>query len=501
MITIMDDNKINPEENQSAPQQPEQTSQSGPIFESTPEENLKPEEVSPEVIQPSGEELSPVATGSDIPPVVYQENKNKYLIIAGGAIFFLLVLIFFLRLLFRGKGPVKEVKLSYWGLWEEKEIFTPIIEDYQRKNPGVKIDYQKMTPQDYREKLLARSKNGQGPDIFRFHNTWLPEIKDVVAPIPDKIMSNSEFEKTFYKIHQSDLKIKNLYYGLPLYIDGLVLVYNDSLFKQAGIVTPPSTWDDITDAVVKLTVKDTGGQLVTAGIALGLASNVDHFSDILGLMIVQNGATLKTIGQAEAAGALESFRRFAEPPNNFWDETMPNSVSAFIQEKVAMIFVPSWEILVIKNANPDLQLKVVPVPSVPGGTPVSLANYWVEGVSRYSNNQLAAWNFLRFLIEKETLTKLYEVESKVRRFGEPYSRVDLGPLLAQNEYVGAVIKQADSYVSLPLISRTFDNGLNDEIIQYLENAVNSTVQGVAYGDALKTAKQGIDQVFTKYKIE
>ena len=493
----MDDNKINPEENQPG--------QAGQIFESVPEENLKPEEVAPEVAAPNGEEMAPEPSGSeipsDVPPVVYEENKSKYFIIAGGAIFFLLILLFFLRVFFGKKAPAKEVKLTYWGLWEEKEVFTSVIEDYQRKNPGVKIDYQKMSAQDYRDKLLARSKNGQGPDLFRFHNTWLAQIKDVVVPIPEKIMSNSEFEKTFYKIQQKDLKIGNFYYGIPLTIDGLVLVYNDSLFKKAGIAIPPSTWDDLTDSVVKLTVKSTDGQLVTAGIALGLASNVDHFSDILGLMIVQNGASLKTLDQIEAVGALESFRKFAEPPNNFWDETMPNSVTAFIQEKVAMIFVPSWEVLTIKNANPDLQLKVVPVPSVPGGSPISIANYWVEGVSRYSKNQLEAWKFLRFLSEKDTLTKLYETESKLRLFGEPYSRVDLGTLLAQNEYVGAVIKQADSYVSLPLISRTFDNGLNDEIIQYLENAVNSTVQGVAYADALKTAKQGVDQVFSKYKIE
>src|SRR3989344_3277351 len=499
MIIAMDDNKVNPDDNQ-----PFDDTQGKPktVFESVPAENLQPEEVAPDVAEPTGEDLSPGSEiPSEMPPVVFEENKSKYFIIAGGAIFFLLILIFLLRLLFSGKKPVQEVKLIYWGLWEETEVYAPIIADYQRKNPGIKIDYQKMTSQDYRDKLLARSKNGDGPDIFRFHNTWLPQISDVAVPIPDKIMSNSEFEKTFYKIHQSDLKIGNFYYGLPLYIDGLVLVYNDNLFKQAGIVSPPSTWDDVADAVTKLTVKDTNGQLVTAGIALGLTSNVDHFSDILGLMILQNGATLKTLDQPEAAGALESFRKFAEPPNNFWDETMPNSVSAFIQEKVAMIFVPSWEVLTIKSINPDLELKVVPVPTVPGGTPVSIANYWVEGVSRYSKNQPEAWKFLRYLVEKDNLTKLYEIESKFRRFGEPYSRVDLGSLLVQNEFIGAVIKQADAYVSLPLISKTFDNGLNDEIVQYLENAVNATTQGVAYTDALNTAKEGVDQIFSKYKIE
>ncbi|OGK22717.1 hypothetical protein A3C98_02790 [Candidatus Roizmanbacteria bacterium RIFCSPHIGHO2_02_FULL_37_15] len=525
----MDDNKINPDENQSldpaqdkpfdpaqdkpaeymgtpssSSEQPQAVNQSGPIYESIPEEELKPEEIPSEVSTPQ-EEIIPGGPGAEIPsdvaPVVYEENKNRYLIIAGGAIFFLLLFIFFLRILFGPKGVPPEVKLTYWGLWEAAEVFKPVIEEYQRKNTNVKIVYQKMSPQDYRDKLLVRSKNGQGPDIFRFHNTWLPQIRDIASPLPEKIMSNSEFEKTFYKIHQNDLKVGNLYYGIPLYIDGLVLIYNESLFKKAGIATAPTTWDDLTDAVVKLTVKDTNGELVTAGIALGLASNIEHFSDILGLMLVQNGASLNTLNQAEAAGALESYRRFAEPPNNFWDEYMPNSITAFAQEKVAMIFAPSWEIITIKNLNPDVELKAIPVPSVPGGSPVSLASYWVEGVSRYSKNQLEAWKFLRYLVEKETLTKLYETESKLSLFGEPYSRVDLGSLLAQNEYIGAVIKQADFYVSAPLIVRTFDNGLNDEIIQYLENAVNSTAQGVSYVDALKTAKKGVDQVFSKYKVE
>ncbi len=45
-----------------------------------------------------------------------------------------------------------------------------------------------------------------------------------------------------------------------------------------------------------------------------------------------------------------------------------------------------------------------------------------------------------------------------------------------------------------------DNGLNDEIIKYIENAINSTILGVSYKEALVGAKKGIDQVFTKYNI-
>lgn len=500
----MDDNKQNQGENQS--QEPK------PIFESVPEnqaqppsveEPQQPEEIAPDVTVPTAEEIAPSQSipSDSGPPMVYEENKNKYFIIIGGVVVFLILLVVFVKLFFGGKPVKKEISLTYWGLWEDKEIFTPLIESYQKNNPNVKIDYQKMAPQDYREKLLSRSKNGQGPDIFRFHNTWLPEIRELAAPIPNTIMSSAEFEKTFYKIHQQDLKVDTYYYGLPLEIDGLVLVYNENLFKKAGVQTAPATWDEVTDIVSKLTVKDKRGQLITSGIALGTTSNIEHYSDIFGLMLLQNGGSLKKLDQPEAAGALEIYRKFSEPPQGFWSDDMPNSTTAFIQEKVAMILVPSWTILSIKAANPDIALKVVPVPSVPGATPVSIANYWVEGVSRYSTNQLEAWKFLKFLVEKDNLTKLYEIEARLRPFGEPYSRVDLAPLLAQNEYVGAVIKQADHYASIPMIKRTYDNGLNDEIIQYIENAINATSQGVSYDEALKTAQQGVTQVFTKYKIE
>lgn len=468
---------------------------------------MRPEEVAPDIAAPEQVAkggASPEVMPSD-QPLVYEESKSKYLIIAGGALFFILVLVgVFMLLSNSGKPkPKPAIKLTYWGLWEDKETIDPVIKAYQQKNPGITINYEKMDPGDYRAKLMNRSQSGTGPDIFRFHNTWLPEIGDVVTPLPASVMTNAEFEKTFYPIQQRDLKVGQSYYGLPLYIDGLVLVYNDSLFRQAGISTAPGNWDELIADAGKIQVADKDGKLITAGIAMGASSNVEHFSDIFGLMLLLNGGEITKLDSGEAAGALEAFRRFAEKPNNTWDEAMPNSVTAFIQQKVAMIIVPSYELLTIHAGNPDLKMKVVPIPKPPGGKQVSLATYWVEGVNKYSKNQLEAWKFLKYLTEKDTMTKLYEAESANRIFGEPYSRIDLAPTLVQNEYTGAVIRQAqdDVYYSLPLSSRTFDDGLNDGMIQYIENAINATIQGASYNDALQTAKKGVDQLVERYKIQ
>ncbi len=518
----MDDNKKNNDENQinsnnQQQNQPpvsdsSQNDQNPPIFESVPvadnstnqpEQPLQPEEVPPEIETPSSEGIGqePNQLPSDAPPVMFEENKNKYFIIIAGVVFFVIVLLILLKVLFGGGSKPQAVNLTYGGLWVSMEVFQPLIDQYHSQHPNVKVTYQMMDPQEYRDKLIARSQNGQGPDIFRFHNTWLPEISQLAAPIPGSVMPNSEFEKTFYKVAQQDLKVGNYYYGLPLEIDGLVLIYNDNLLKKAGIQSPPATWDDLTNDVTKLTVKDRQGNLITSGIALGTTSNVEHYSDIFGLMLMQNGGDIKKLDQPEAAGALEIYRKFAEEPQGFWSDNMPDSITAFIQEKVAMIIAPSWDVLMIKSANPDISVKVSAVPSVPGSPALSIANYWVEGVSKYSKNQLEAWKFLKYLTQKDSMTKLYEIETKTRLFGEPYSRVDMAQLLVQNEYIGPVIKQADSFVSIPTIDRTFDNGLNDQIDQYIKNAVNATIQGVSYSEALKTAQQGVSQVLNQYKIE
>ncbi len=464
----------------------------------TPEET--PEEITPEQI-PEETIVDSIPPGEE-PPSIYEENKNKYLFIGLGVVFFVIVLILIIKFLSGSGNKPKNISLTYWALWEEKEVLAPLIADYKRKNPKIDINYIKMDPQDYRQKLLKRGEAGKGPDIFRFHNTWLPSLKEVLAPLPKNIMSDQEFEKTFYPVAKNDLKAGNFYYGLPWEIDGLVLVYNDNLLKRGGLEIPPKTWEDIANYATKLSVKDQSGKIITAGIALGTASNIEHFSDIFGVMLLQNGADLKNLTSPEAIGALEAYRKFAEPPNNLWDENMPNSIAAFIQEKVAMIIIPSWEILVIKQNNPDINFKVTTLPIVhEGGTQISLANYWVEGVSKFSKNQLEGWKFLRFVAEKDNLTKWYGEIAKTRPFGEPYSRVDLASMLVQNEYIGPVIQQAKYMKSLPLVCRTSDNGLNDEIIKYLENAINATINGVSYKEALETAQKGIEQVYKKYEIE
>lgn len=435
-------------------------------------------------------------------PPVYEESKSKYLIIGIAIVVFLFIFGGVMAFLIARSGGPKEpepVTLTYWGLWEEKAIMDPIFQEYTKLNPHVTINYEMMDPVDYRKRVIERSLRNNGPDIFRYHNTWVPELTEVLAPLPSEVLSNEEFEKTFYPVHSKDLKIEDVYYGIPLNLDGMVLVYNDDLFKKAGVTTPPTSWvTDLVDTVNKITVQDGSGQIVTSGIAMGTSTNIEHFAEAYGILLLQNGGSLDNLNTTAAEEAMQVYREFAE--KNIWNDSMPNAINAFAEGKVAMILVPSWQIITIKNINPEIPLKVAPVPRGLNNTPLSIASYWVEGVSKFSPHQVESWKLLKYMSSRESLQKLYEAQSKTRLFGAPVSRVDMADIMSQNEYLAPVIAQGEYYESIPVCARTFDDGLNEDIIRYIFNAVNDTAKGVSYKQALETAHQGVMEVYGRYKI-
>ena len=456
--------------------------------------------------QSPGQELPPessVIPTTDQAPAPPEPKKTSGMLKRVLLLLILLVVILGLgfaafRILGQFMSRNQPVTLTYWGLWEDEEVLRPIIDEYKKSHPDTEIVYTKQSPRQYRERLQAALERGEGPDIFRFHAAWVPMLKNVLAPAGSTGYISSEFSETFYPTATKDLVIGNKVYGVPLMIDGLGLYYNEDLLRAAG-VAPPTSWDSFLEAARTLTVKDQTGKIITSGAALGTTSNVEHFSDIVALMMFQNGANLKNPISKEAQDALTFYRLFAEAPNNVWDETLDNSIIAFASGRVAMIFAPSWQVFTIKEANPELKFQIIPVPQLPG-TQVAWASYWAEGVAVNSKNVDAAWEFLKFLSGKEQLTILYTEQAKQRLFGEPYSRVDLAQTLINDPLVGAYIKQAPTAQSFFLSSRTFDNGINDRLIKYTEDGINSLAKGVSIEAVLETMSKGYSQVLSSYSV-
>lgn len=449
---------------------------------------------------------TPVPPVVETQPVFQPMPKKEFpkIFIWVGIVVLVAILIFVGIKLFTKVAP-KNSTITWWGLWEDSSVITPLISTYEASHPNVKINYVKQSQLDYRERLTSAFAKNTGPDVFAFHNTWVPMFKNNMDTIPASTLNPADFAKIFYPIITSNLTNGNGIVGIPVGYDSITLYINEDIFNKAG-KTPPTTWDDLRKTARELTVKDDQGIITQSGVALGRTENVDHWPEILALMMLQNGVDLSNPVGKTAEDALTFFTVFSSV-DGVWDATLPPSTQAFAAGKLAMYIGPSWRAFEITNANPNLKFKTVGIPQLPKDNPkqldVTYATYWAQGVWSKSSNKSAAWEFLKYLSQSDSLQKLYANESKIRIFGEPYPRIDMANLLTSHPSVGSIINQAPGAESWYLASRTFDGptGINSQLANYFGDAINGVASGKTTAtQALETAAQGVKQVLTQYRL-
>ncbi len=393
--------------------------------------------------------------------------------------------------------PAEQTSLIYWSLWEPDSSIKSILAKFEEANPGVKVSYIKQSHQDYRERLQTAIAAGNGPDVFRYHASWTPMLAQELAAMPQAIMSATEYQATFYPVAAKMLNIEGQIVGIPLMYDGLGLYYNQDMLTAANS-EPPHTWAEVKVLANKLAIKE-GGNLKRGGMAIGNASNVEHFADILGLLMLQNGADPADPSSKEAQDALAFYTNFVKE-DEVWNDKLPSSTVAFARGDVAMMLAPSWRVHEIKAMNPELKFGIAPVPRL-GDDRLAWASFWAEGVSDKSKHKTQAWELIKFLSSKEIQQELYSAQSQLRTFGEIYSRVDLANELAGDELVSPFLEDAPAAAGWQLSSYTHDNGVNDLLIKYYEDAINAVLGGETVEEALKTVAQGTKQVLRQYGVK
>jgi multiple sugar transport system substrate-binding protein len=434
------------------------------------------------------------------PPIKSRGGALKKIII--GVVVFVILLFVIILIIPKGSGNTK-ANLVWWGLWEDQSVMQPLIDDFHKQNPNITVEYVKQDPKLYREKLETRIKNGTGPDIFRFHNTWVPMLSGDLLPLSSDVITPTEFKKSFYPVMQKDLVQNGAIYGIPLEADTLGLFVNTEILDQAGI-QPPQTWEDFVKAAKTLTVKD-GGKIKTAGAALGTYGNITHAPDIISLLFVQQGVDLNKFSKyvQDESDAIDFYTSFAKGDNSVWDSTLDESILSFGRGTLAMYIGYSWDIFKIQAINSNLPFKTFPVPQLVGKK-ATIASYWVEGVSSKSKNQRAALLFMQYLAKKETAQKFYTTVSKTRSFGEPYARTDLQKSLKDNKTLFPFVSQLDSADSSYFASDTNDGtgGINSLSNNYLGDAINSIVNDNSSEETvIDTLDKGVAQVLQKYGIQ
>ncbi len=442
---------------------------------------------------------------SDIP-------LSRILIIVGGIFILLFFMLMLLPLLKKGKQTpsgtpqvtqkpypqTTKTTINIWGLWYPKDAMQQIIAEFENKHPDIRVNYIQQDYQhtsvdnayvgEYFKKAYDRITQEGGVDIVEVHHSWLPLIINHISAAPKNILDPNSVSKIYYPGISDIIIQKNGVIGVPLFADTLVMFYNADIVDPQ-LIAQINTWDDLIQQIPQIKSK--------GAIALGTFSNIFHSPELFLLFMIQNGTPYYqkgryTLQNKEALSALTFYRRFYTQ-HQTWTPTMPNDLKYFAECIPAIIFAPSWRYINFINSNPNLEIKIAPVPKLGGASrKQNLGSFWLFVVPKNSSKQEAAWQFLSYLIQPENIEKIYNSQKELMKEGQTYARVDMAN--RQNDPYHTVVHQNLNTAVFPIVptyglwessvKETFskvDRGeadLNTTLAQ-LENLLNTRLKGLA----------------------
>lgn len=431
-------------------------------------------------------------------------SKNQIIVIGGIGLIVLFFILLFLGIIpglkksdtggnFKTIGGGNETIVNFWGIADSDDdvkAVRAVIEEYQKINKGVRIDF---TPFDnaknYEKNLLNALATGKAPDIIAFHNTWLAKHYDKIIPIPETVFSLSALQQLFPQVVEQDFVLrqaqdKSSIAALPLYIDTLALLYNKDAFDAKSISLPPTTWQTFQNLVPYLREVNLLNQITKPASAIGGSEkNIDNASDLLNLLMMQFGSKMiddygKSSFGREGLPALNFYLQFTNPnsPYYTWNENLRYSLDSFSDGSTAMIFNYASRVPLIKAKNPYFNVGIAPMPQPAGiSQPLNYADYWGLSVSNQSRQSDLAWNFILFAAANPQTAEIYLQAAK-----KPPALRSLIQKYINDPELGVFSRQA-------LTARSWRQPDGNAIKQIFSNMIESILSGKT------TPQQGLEQ--------
>ncbi|MBT2391189.1 sugar ABC transporter substrate-binding protein [Streptomyces sp. ISL-1] len=189
------------------------------------------------------------------------------------------------------------------GGQSSKKYWADLANEFESKNPGIKIDVQIESWNDVDRKVAEMVKAGNAPDIAQ-----IGAYADYAAAgklySADQLLSIPE-QANFLTPLTDAGEVKGVQYGLPFVASTRLLFYNKKLFQEAGIKAGPTTWDDLRKDAEKLKARTDakypfalplGPEEAQAETMMWLLSGGDGYTDPVGNYSIdsaQNIATFK----------------------------------------------------------------------------------------------------------------------------------------------------------------------------------------------------------------
>jgi multiple sugar transport system substrate-binding protein len=263
-------------------------------------------------------------------------------------------------------GPVE---LTFWHGYTEADgdVLQSIIDDFNASQSDVHITTSVKTWAVIGDTLLTSLSAKTGPDLVAMPAENLPVYasKGAFQTLDDFYSSDAATSASLNPNAVEMEQVDGSYYGVPFGFVPLSVVYNKTLFAQAGITAFPTTWDEWISAAQKLTV-DQDGDGTPEQYGLALPDHATVGNGVWATLFYGNGGAIVdgSTSVVDSPENVETLTTWADAViNGKISPTGLDGVGAdqlFSSGKAAMEIGGPWMATVAEGAGIDYGIAGVP---------------------------------------------------------------------------------------------------------------------------------------------
>ncbi len=310
--------------------------------------------------------------------------------------------------------------LHLQGIPQYLEVWKGIGAEYEKQNPGVKIEWQFLENEAFKAKLPTMLQSSERPDLFYswaggvfYDQARAGVLRDITSFMEDG------WAQTLSPAGVQAFTYEGKIYGAPMKASPEILWYNKALLKKAGVdPSSLSTWEGFIEAVKKC--KEAGITPIATG---GGDKWPLHFYWSMLALRIGGKEAFEAAYNKEGEGfdsetfvkAGEMFKELIdlEPfQRGFLGAKFQDAAGVFGDGNAAMFFMGDFLYADQMKAStsgkgvPEEDLDFIAFPSVEGGKGNEDVLGAVEGWLVAKGAPDEAVNFLRFFLNKENQTKM-----------------------------------------------------------------------------------------------
>jgi multiple sugar transport system substrate-binding protein len=338
----------------------------------------------------------------------------------------------------------KATTITFWNGFTgpDRPALEALVKKFNDTHKNIRIDMTIMPWDVFYEKLLPSWAARKGPDLIGYDSAHIPEYADkgVLARLDDVYKQGLPKNKLVASAVNAG-KWQGHYYGVPMNFTTLLLYWNKSMFKKAGIKGPPKNWAEWQRDAVKLTIdRNKDGKPEQYGYAIADHATIPMWP----ILIWENGGDIVSPSGKKpllsSPATIKAVDQWAKLVINKHISPIglagADADNLFLSKKAAMEVVGPWMTTGFKGAGIDFGLAMVPKGpkrQLTLGTSVAFSmNSRVD-----SDTKKAVFEWLKFWSSKSSQV------SWALGSGFPPTRTDIkASQLKKNPYVASFARYA-----------------------------------------------------------